>query len=207
MSAAGSALVAALTGSNGLTSGVLGVLKSGRNGFVYGARVRFAHSIVMALLFKNGSLVDKFMDAVNLSRQHGTLLAKFSIVYKGILLALHNIFKSKQPWHFFIAGAVGGWFVWGSKFDVINSTVALYMFSRAVFGLCVHLHRNRGLPNPFGGKMFAAFCALSWGIGMGLFELDSSALNVSLVRSQQYIYHQSDHWNTIMDFLPTWRQN
>jgi hypothetical protein len=145
--------------------------------------------------------------AVNLSREHGTLLAKFSIVYKGILLALHNIFKCKQPWHFFIAGAVGGWFVWGSKFDTINSTVALYMFSRAIFGLCVHLHRNHALANPFGDKIFAAFCALSWGIGMGLFELKPSALNISLVRSQEYIYHQSDHWNSIWDFLPTWKQN
>jgi peroxisomal membrane protein 4 len=207
MSAAGSALTAALTGSNGLSSGILGVLKSGRNGFVYGSRVRFAHSIVMALLFKNGSLMSKFMEAVNLSREHGTLLAKFSIVYKGILLALHNIFRCKQPWHFFVAGAVGGWFVWGSKFDTINSTVALYMFSRAIFGLFAHLHRNHGLTNPFGDKIFAAFCALSWGIGMGMFELNASALNISLVRSQQYIYHQSDHWTTIWDFLPTWKQN
>ncbi len=100
MSSAGSALMAALTGSNGLSSGVLGVIKSGRNGFIYGSRVRFAHSIVMGLLFKNGTLIDKFMEAVNLSRQHGTLLAKFSIVYKGILLALHNIFKANLGFQF-----------------------------------------------------------------------------------------------------------
>jgi hypothetical protein len=81
------------------------------------------------------------------------------------------------------------------------------MFSRAIFGLCVHLHRNRSLPNPLGGKIFASFCALSWGISMGLFELDHSSLNISLVRSQQYIYHQSDCWNSILDSLPTWKHN
>ncbi len=81
------------------------------------------------------------------------------------------------------------------------------MFSRAIFGLFVHLHRSNSLANPFGNRIFAAFCALSWGLGMGLFELDASALNISLVRSQQYIYHQSDRWSTIWDFLPTWKQN
>jgi peroxisomal membrane protein 4 len=147
------------------------------------------------------------MEAIKLSKQHGTLLAKFSIVYKSILLALHNIFKCKQPWHFFVAGALGGWFVWGANFDTISSTVALYMFSRAVVGLSVHLHRSQRLKNPFGERVFAAFCALSWGLGMGLFELDSGAINISLVRSQEYIYHQCDRWSSIWDFLPSWQQN
>jgi peroxisomal membrane protein 4 len=37
----------------------LAILKGARNGFVYGAKVRFPHALIMAILFGRGEYVSK----------------------------------------------------------------------------------------------------------------------------------------------------
>jgi hypothetical protein len=39
----------------------LAILKGARNGFVYGAKVRFPHALVMSILFGRGELVKPFL--------------------------------------------------------------------------------------------------------------------------------------------------
>ena len=56
--------------SNGVCphhSCMISAIRGLRNGLYYGGKVRFAHSIVMAILFQTGSPIDKLNNAIKLS--------------------------------------------------------------------------------------------------------------------------------------------
>ncbi|ODQ68523.1 hypothetical protein NADFUDRAFT_81458 [Nadsonia fulvescens var. elongata DSM 6958] len=123
---------------------VLSILKGIRNGFVYGARLRFSHAIVMAVLFKSGSWKKKLQDAFRASKTHGTSLATYVGVYKTVLYLL-NLFRNHKvgpmnaqvstKFDSLIAGCVGGYYVFGrptakAAGSGINQQVVLYIFSR-----------------------------------------------------------------------------
>ena len=50
---------------------VIAVIRGVRNGFLYGFRLRFAHSFVMQVLFGRGSYSKRFKLSLQMAKSHG----------------------------------------------------------------------------------------------------------------------------------------
>ena len=103
----------------------------------------------------------------------------------------------ENPRHALIAGAIGGYAVWG-RYSSVNYQIVLYLTSRIIVG-ALTLARERGIP-PFGAKglnfdrSYRLAAAAVWGVVMLLFEEHPHVLHPSLKRSMDEIYR----------FLPGW---
>jgi len=192
----------------GVTSGLLGAIKGARNGAIYGARVRLAHSIVMSLLFRKDPWRDRLRHIMKMTLEHAATLGAFAFVYKGLLCVMANAFslKERRPEFSFIAGWVGGFLVWGRSPKSFLSQVNMYIFSRICYGMATTLKSKDVIGNPFGDEAsaFRVWAAVCWAFVMFLFEYDRPNQNRSMTGSMVYIYDRSDTWSSILDFLPSW---
>lgn len=76
----------------------------------------------------------------------------------------------------------------------------MYLLSRILFGLS-RLAVEKGLiPQPKRDP-FPLFATLVWGIVLWLFEYYPHTLQPSLQSSMNYLYHDSNVWHDITDFL------
>ncbi|KAL9179301.1 hypothetical protein ACHAXT_008591 [Thalassiosira profunda] len=97
----------------------------------------------------------------------------------------------EQPYHAFLAGAVGGYYVWG-RYSGVNYQLILYLASRILVG-CIKLASEKGIP-PFAwkrlsfAKTYPWAAAGIWGTVMMLFEKHPEVLHPSLRRSMDEIY-------------------
>ncbi|KAL7528073.1 hypothetical protein ACHAXR_002252 [Thalassiosira sp. AJA248-18] len=97
----------------------------------------------------------------------------------------------ERPYHAFLAGAVGGYLVWG-RYSGVNYQLILYLTSRILVG-CVKLASEKGIP-PFSwkglafSKTYPWAAAGIWGTVMMLFEEYPDVLHPSLRRSMDEIY-------------------
>ena len=97
----------------------------------------------------------------------------------------------EQPYHSFLAGAVGGYFIWG-RYSGVNYQLILYLVSRILVG-CIKLASQKGIP-PFSWKnltfqkTYPWAAAGIWGTVMMLFEEYPDVLHPSLRRSMDEIY-------------------
>jgi len=72
---------------------LISAIRGFRNGLYYGGKVRFAHALVMAILFQSGvSPLQKLKTAVKLAWMHGRNLGSFVFVYKVALCVLQQVF-------------------------------------------------------------------------------------------------------------------
>ena len=111
-------------------------------------------------------------------------------------LAVHSNISTpaglpQHPYHAFLAGAVGGYIVWG-RYSSVNYQLILYLASRILVG-CIKLAREKGIP-PFSWKRleftnsYPYGAAVIWGTVMMLFEEYPDVLHPSLRRSMDEIY-------------------
>ena len=97
----------------------------------------------------------------------------------------------EQPYHSFLAGAIGGYFVWG-RYSGVNYQLLLYLASRIIVA-SVKLAGEKGI-RPFSLKRFKFPLAYPWaaagiwGTVMMLFEEYPDMLHPSLKRSMDEIY-------------------
>eukprot|EP00986_Skeletonema_menzelii_P012918 scaffold7298_cov150-Skeletonema_menzelii.AAC.18 len=97
----------------------------------------------------------------------------------------------QHPYHAFLAGAVGGYIVWG-RYSSVNYQLILYLASRILVG-CIKLAREKGI-RPFSWKRlefansYPYGAAVIWGTVMMLFEEYPEVLHPSLRRSMDEIY-------------------
>ena len=97
----------------------------------------------------------------------------------------------EHPYHAFVAGAVGGYIVWG-RYSSVNYQLILYLASRILVG-CIKLAREKGI-RPFSWKQleftnsYPYGAAVIWGTVMMLFEEYPEVLHPSLRRSMDEIY-------------------
>ena len=97
----------------------------------------------------------------------------------------------ERPYHAFLAGAVGGYYVWG-RYSGVNYQLILYLASRILVG-CIKLASEKGIP-PFSWKRltfkrtYPWAAAGIWGTVMMLFEEYPEVLHPSLRRSMDEIY-------------------
>ncbi|TAQ83589.1 hypothetical protein B7494_g8080 [Chlorociboria aeruginascens] len=119
---------------------ILAVLKSARNGAVYGAKVRFPHALVyilpfhilpiklppitnvpsnsMIFLFRSGTIREKLALIFRATRTHAQNLAKYATVYKLTMLVLKHMGSTpgkEGTYDTFLAGLLGGYLVFGRR--------------------------------------------------------------------------------------------
>jgi len=88
--------------------------------------------------------------------------------------------------HALLAGAVGGYLVWG-RYSSVNYQIVLYVTSRVLASLCKrHLHVR--LPESVRQRGYPLAAATVWALVMLLFEEDPDVLHPSLRSSMEEIY-------------------
>lgn len=179
-------------------------LKALRNGFYYGGRVRFMHSLVMTILFKKGTLKEKLTNILELTVDHGKTLGFFAFCFKSMMCILNRIKKIPNNLRILISGGTFGYFVFGNKTNV-NYQIILYLFSRVIVGTAENFAEKGILPNI---HIYPLMAAVVWSIVMFLFEDDPSILQNSLASSMQFLYKESDKdlekWTDLIPFeVPT----
>ena len=75
----------------------------------------------------------------------------------------------------------------------------LYLFSRILIGLAAMAAEKQAIQAP--AQTYPVFAALVWGIVMWLFRHERKSLQPSLQASMQYLYNDSDTWNSLRNFL------
>ncbi|TPX64547.1 hypothetical protein SpCBS45565_g05788 [Spizellomyces sp. 'palustris'] len=177
---------------------VLAIIKGFRNGAVYGAKVRFPHALVMTFLFRTGSFEDKARFILKATFQHSRNLAFFVTIYKTLMALQRNITGKEHNWDAFVAGVIGGYIVFG-KNNNVNNQIVLYLFSRILIGLAKLAVKTNVVAEP--KHTFSVFAALVWGIVMWLFRHNRDTLQNSLQASMQYLYNDSENFDTFRNFL------
>ncbi|KAK0151484.1 Peroxisomal membrane protein 4 [Merluccius polli] len=173
----------------------LAVLKGFRNGAVYGAKIRAPHALVMTFLFRSGSLQDKLKAIAKATYTHSRNLAYFVLTYKGLQALQERLQGKSLQSHSFLAACIGGWLVFGEN-NNINSQINMYLLSRILFALA-RLAVEKAEEGSFPAVRHAGVGHLC----LWLFETYPHTLQPSLQSSMNYLYHDSNVWHDISDFL------
>lgn len=87
-------------------------------------------------------------------------------------------------------------------------TLTISVFARVVLSLAllsiqpqVGIVKSSNLRNRISYSAWPAFAALSWGSVMWLFRWYPETIQTGLKSSMDYIYVQSDHWDSLRTFL------
>ncbi|CAJ0584827.1 unnamed protein product, partial [Mesorhabditis spiculigera] len=153
---------------------LLATLKGLRNGIVYGCKVRLPHALVMVFLFQEGT-------------------------YKLCTGFLEQFSGKKSGWHSFVSAFVMGYYVFGEN-NAVNMQINLYLLSRVAVGLAKLAAQKEVIQQPQ-RPIFPWFAATVWGLVLWLFEHHKDTLQMSLQKSMTYLYHESEIWTGIRDFL------
>ena len=109
---------------------------------------------------------------------------------------LPKIGHPEKPVHAFLAGALGGYLVWG-KYSPVNNQILLYVSSRVLVGLFKAItekdaERDSNLSHESITRsrfdLYPYVSALVWGTVMYLFEACPHVLQPSLKASMEEIY-------------------
>lgn len=184
----------------------LAILKGARNGLVYGAKVRFPHALIMAILFGRGDWQTRLRVIFRATKHHALNLAKFVSLYKSFLLLQKKINGGKERSHdTFFAGLLGGYIVFGDR-NAINEQIVLYVCSRVVASFIPRAGSPYSMsstspsgvkPVPPDSCYFSVFAAVSWGMVMWLFQHRGETIQPGMFNSMKYLYRDSEHWNSL----------
>lgn len=172
----------------------------------------------MIFLFQSGTLREKLRGVVRLTFEHTKNLALFVGVYKMVLAVMRQnkqiidpgsvttpVGKPAAHWHAAVAGAVGGYLVWG-RYSGVNYQIVMYLLARVMIAI-VRVLAKRGV-RPFSDHKFdavyPALATVTWATVMWLYENEGSSLHASLRKSMEFLYDESCRWqNGVADFLPS----
>ncbi|KAI1733117.1 tim17/Tim22/Tim23/Pmp24 family domain-containing protein [Ditylenchus destructor] len=178
---------------------IFAALKGLRNGLVYGVRIRAPHALVMVMLFGQGTFRSKIKVILRMIWTHATNLGRFVLSYKLMLVFLKRVGGRYLQWHPFIAAALPGYFIFGQD-NGVNTQINLYLLSRVIYGLIKLAAEKRIMPQPK-TPVFPIFAAIVWGLVLWLFENNGHVLQSSLQSSMTYLYHDSNYWSSLKDFI------
>ena len=77
--------------------------------------------------------------------------------------------------------------------------IVLYIFARVAIALVKVPVKRKIIEAP--KHTYPIFAAVSWGMVMYLFQRDEDTLQPSLRASMQYIYRDSDTWNSLRTLI------
>ncbi|KZW02058.1 peroxisomal membrane protein 4 [Exidia glandulosa HHB12029] len=184
----------------------LAVIKGARNGAVYGAKIRFPHAVVMAILFGRGDWQARIRQIFRATKTHALNLAKYVALYKTLLLLQKKSHggkpKTGDP---FIAGTIAGFAIFGSDRSAVNEQVVLYITARLVAAI---LPREGTVPAGAPPKplpptydSFAFLAAATWGVVMWLFQSHPERIQPGMFNSMTYLYKDSDVFNDLRTLI------
>lgn len=194
------------------------IIKSLRNGVVYGGRLRFAHALVIQLLFRRTVPLDKRLKLVfRQAKDHGTILAAYALIYKVLMLALKEL-NGGAPINEFISGFLGALVVYSNRTPYFNHSIAhqitLYCGARVILGLgkilaykiAKYMKDNHGFKDKRRTRAFVQkntwtlFASVAWGLVMYLHRYYPTYLQHSLESSMVYIYDDAK-WDDLKSLL------
>lgn len=202
--------------SNPKNRDALQIIKSMRNGLVYGGKLRFAHTLVMQFIFKRGVPSSKRLDTVlKMARAHGTILAAYAAIYRVLLLILRKI-HGEKPVLEMICGAIAGCFVYGNWNPYFNHAIThqitLFCGARVVlalgkitaFKLAKQWKESKSekiaMRKSVQRHSWTVFATLTWGSVMYLHRYYPSFLQHGLESSMEFIYDDTD-WSDLRSLL------
>ena len=112
-----------LTNTNNLRSPqdlLIAFIRGARNGMYYGGQVRFTHALVIAILFRPGTLSTKIKWIAQATWEHAWNLGRFVFVYKVVFTLLVRLFGHGYGVSSFIGGAVAARFSDGVNPTSVN---------------------------------------------------------------------------------------
>ncbi|PHH72125.1 hypothetical protein CDD80_4759 [Ophiocordyceps camponoti-rufipedis] len=198
---------------------LLSLVKTARNGAVYGTKVRFPHALVMIFLFRSGTFREKVALVLRATVKHASNLARFASIYKMTTLALKHFGPTpgkEGPYDAFLGGLLGGYIVFGQRsartgrVSSVNQQIVIYIFARVSLALArLAVKPGCGLPGvsrePLHSRIHAyawpVFASLSWALVMALFKDHPEDLQPSLRSSMTYIYRDCDRWGSLRTLL------
>ncbi|KAF2187737.1 peroxisomal membrane protein 4 [Zopfia rhizophila CBS 207.26] len=201
---------------------ILTLVKGIRNGMVYGCKVRFPHALVMIFLFRHGSFRSKCWQVFLATRMHARNLGLFALVYKSSMLFLRHTSPTGKERHYdsFLAGLIGGYTVFGRNIhNSVSQQIVIYVFARVCLALAklavqprhvgrvegggggMGLIKDEGLRREVVRNAWPVFASVSWAAVMYIFRWHPEIVQPSLRSSMQYIYVQSDHWDSLRNFI------
>jgi peroxisomal membrane protein 4 len=167
----------------------------------------------MILLFRSGPLSSKLSSVLKATKQHARNLATFAFLYKFLMLAQKSIRPQGKELSSdsFIAGAMGGWWVFGRSRSSVNQQIVIYVAARVVLAAASLAVQPRGDNTLLGGKYggrggmgivglsdknremvgkhaWPVFASLSWACVMWLFRFYPDMLQPSLRSSMTYLW-------------------
>lgn len=121
---------------------LLDIIRSSRNGIVYGGKLRFSHALVINLLYRSGPLGPRLTDVLRATKNHAEVLAVFAVIYKAAFrLLIHEqlLGSNSKLASKFLAGGFASWLVYSQHFPFfhpgITHQITLYCFSRVLIAL------------------------------------------------------------------------
>jgi len=178
---------------------VLASLKGWRNGLVYGVKIRAPHALVMTFLFGKGNLWHKIRQIVLATYTHSRNLGTFVFLYKLMTGSFTRLQSERRQFHVLLAAFAAGYYVFGD-YNAVNMQINLYLLSRIALGFVRLGVRNGYIKRP-SRPVFPWFAAIIWGTVLWLFEYHPDTLQPSLQSSMNYLYHDSNVWHNLRDFL------
>lgn len=171
----------------------------------------------MVFLFRSGTIREKIALVLKATRTHARNLAKFATIYKLTMVILKRTGSSpgkEGPYDTFLSGLLGGYIVFGrgsprtGKISSVSQQIVIYVFARVVLALAklsvepaVGIIHHPELSNKIRGNAWPVFAAVSWGMVMWIFRWYPESIQPSLRHSMNYIYVQSDHWDSLRTLL------
>ncbi|TIB30907.1 hypothetical protein E3P84_03152 [Wallemia ichthyophaga] len=190
---------------------LLSVIKGARNGFVYGAKIRFPHALVMTFLFGRGDLRSKLTAIYRATKQHSTNLAKFVAIFKATAIVQKRLNGGvPRDLDTLFAGLVAGYAVFSER-NAVNEQMMLYVLSRVVASFIPRQPTPEtvalGKPHPPNSTAFSLLATLTWGSAVYLFHSKTrrQTLQSGMVNSMQYLYLDSNYWSSLKTLL--WHNN
>eukprot|EP00474_Spongospora_subterranea_P010991 CRZ11449.1 hypothetical protein [Spongospora subterranea] len=156
-------------------------------GVLYGAKVRFPHSLVVTLVFRRNLSIKGMVEAIlKTTAQHSARLGFYVAAFKSICCLLRRIRQQTDDvFNHIIAGAITGSLIFGND-DPVSTQINLYILSRIVLA-SVNLSLSPGKLSP---RLFAGLC---WSAVMGMFFLYPDSLQSSLRSSMKTLYIDTDN--------------
>ena len=164
-----------------------------------------------SICFESSPLIDKIKNIVSLTATHTKNLALFVGLYKGALAFLRSFAtvgpmrmpvagmpgRPAQEWHAMVAGAIGGYFIWGN-YNGVNYQMIMYLLGRVIIAQGNILAEKKIFPFSanlsFKSQVFPVMATAIWAAVMWQFEYHRHTLHASLAKSMDFLYHDSNGW-------------
>jgi len=195
----------------------LSVWRGFRNGLFYGTKIRLPHALVMTLLFRRSANFRKMADPIaKLTWEHSKNLATFAGFYK-LTLAIARLIRVRlgdklqtppgvpvTQLDSFLAASLVGLCVWG-RYSSVNSQIVMYLMSRVIIALFKVAAKKEIYPfNQFSfDQVYPYLASGTWGLVLWLYEYHPESLQASLFSSMDFLYHETNKWGSVEDFLPS----